>query len=195
MVGFSMETEAESRVTQAPEPLGLVQRFLNTADHETGADELADAAGARRWLVANRLLARADSFGEADRELLVEVRETLRRLAHANQERRTEAAALRLLNEHAARAPLAVELRADGAELVAASQGVDGAVARLLAVVFTAARNGTWRRLKACRLHTCEWAFYDHTKNRSGAWCNMAVCGNRAKARAYRERRAGSAPA
>ena len=80
-----METEAPSRVTQASEPLRLVQRFLNTADLEAGADELADAAGARRWLVANRLLGRADAFGERDRELLVEVRETLRRLAHANQ--------------------------------------------------------------------------------------------------------------
>src|SRR5438105_6547356 len=193
MVGFSMETEAESRVTQAPEPLGLVQRFLNTADFETGADELADAAGARRWLVANRLLARADSFGEADRELLVEVRETLRRLAHANQERRTEAAALRLLNEHAARAPLAVELRADGAELVAASPGVDGAVARLLAVVFTAARDGTWSRLKACRNEACRWVFYDASRNRVGTWCSMAVCGNRHNVRAFRARRSAGA--
>ncbi|MGH2778535.1 MAG: CGNR zinc finger domain-containing protein, partial [Actinomycetota bacterium] len=31
-------------------------------------------------------------------------------------------------------------------------------------------------------------AFYDHSKNRSGKWCTMRVCGNRAKTRAYRER-------
>jgi predicted RNA-binding Zn ribbon-like protein len=60
----------------------------------------------------------------------------------------------------------------------------------LLAIVHEAIGKGHWERLKACREHTCEWAFYDHTKNRSGAWCNMQVCGNRAKARAYRERRA-----
>jgi predicted RNA-binding Zn ribbon-like protein len=49
--------------------------------------------------------------------------------------------------------------------------------------------NGTWERLKACALHdTCEWAFYDWSKNRSGTWCDMKVCGNRSKARAYRER-------
>ena len=46
--------------------------------------------------------------------------------------------------------------------------------------------DGTWRRLKACREDTCQWAFYDRSKNRSGTWCSMAVCGNRAKARAYR---------
>jgi predicted RNA-binding Zn ribbon-like protein len=46
--------------------------------------------------------------------------------------------------------------------------------------------------MKACALHdSCEWAFYDWSKNRSGTWCDMAVCGNRAKARAYRERRRG----
>lgn len=184
-----METQASSRVTQAPEPLRLVQRFLNTADLEAGADELADAAGARRWLVANRLLARGEAFGEPDRELLLEVRETLRRLAHANQERRPDTAALRLLNEHASRAPLNVELRADGAELVAASRGVDGAVGRLLGIVFTAAREGTWSRLKACRNDACRWVFYDASRNRVGAWCSMAVCGNRHNVRAFRARR------
>jgi predicted RNA-binding Zn ribbon-like protein len=54
--------------------------------------------------------------------------------------------------------------------------------------------NGTWERLKACALHdTCEWAFYDWSKNRSGTWCDMKVCGNRSKARAYRERKRGAA--
>ena len=51
--------------------------------------------------------------------------------------------------------------------------GVDAALGRLLAIVQSAVAQNTWERLKACREHTCEWAFYDHTKNRSGAWCNM----------------------
>jgi predicted RNA-binding Zn ribbon-like protein len=55
-------------------------------------------------------------------------------------------------------------------------------------IVHGAIADGTWQRLKACRDHSCEWAFYDHTKNRSGAWCTMEECGNRAKARSYRER-------
>jgi predicted RNA-binding Zn ribbon-like protein len=68
--------------------------------------------------------------------------------------------------------------------------GVDGALGRLLAIVHVSIADGTWSRLKACREDSCEWAFYDHTKNRSGAWCDMGVCGNRAKARAFRERTA-----
>ncbi|MGZ6979737.1 MAG: CGNR zinc finger domain-containing protein, partial [Acidimicrobiia bacterium] len=41
---------------------------------------------------------------------------------------------------------------------------------------------------KACRHDECQWAFYDRSRNRSGQWCVMAVCGNRNKARSYRER-------
>ena len=51
---------------------------------------------------------------------------------------------------------------------------------------------GTWSRLKACREHGCEWAFYDATRNRSRTWFDMQVCGNRAKARAYRHRQSAS---
>ena len=187
-----MAIEVPTRVTQAPEPLRLVQRFVNTADVEAGLDDLADAAGARRWLRENRLLARGDSLDEAGRELLVDVRETLRRLARANQEASVDAAALRALNEHAARAPLRVELGPGSAELATASPGVQGAIAQLLAIVYTAARDGTWRRLKACRNDACEWVFYDASRNRTGTWCSMAVCGNRHKVRAFRARRSAS---
>ncbi len=39
-----------------------------------------------------------------------------------------------------------------------------------------------------CSSDTCQWAFYDRSKNRSGRWCSMQVCGNRTKTRAYRAR-------
>lgn len=43
-------------------------------------------------------------------------------------------------------------------------------------------------RLKTCR--DCGWLYFDRSKNRSRAWCDMAVCGNRAKARRhYRARK------
>jgi predicted RNA-binding Zn ribbon-like protein len=65
---------------------------------------------------------------------------------------------------------------------------VDAALAELLATVTTAAADGSWQRLKACADDGCRWAFYDTSRNRSGRWCSMAVCGNQQKARAYRER-------
>ena len=69
-------------------------------------------------------------------------------------------------------------------------------VAPIVAIVYEAMVDGTWERLKACPADDCHWAFYDHSKNRSGTWCTMDVCGNRAKVRAYRERRgrAGARP-
>lgn len=60
---------------------------------------------------------------------------------------------------------------------------------RILAIVVLSAAESTWRRLKACRNEGCLWVFYDRSKNRSGSWCTMDVCGSRAKMRAYRQRR------
>ena len=74
-------------------------------------------------------------------------------------------------------------------ELVPDSAGVDGAIARLMAIVAAAVEHGRWARLKACPREECEWAFYDRSKNRSGRWCKMEVCGNIEKARAFRQRR------
>ena len=54
--------------------------------------------------------------------------------------------------------------------------------------VAEAVRDRSWQRVKACRADDCRWAFYDRSRNRSGVWCDMAVCGNRAKVRAYRRR-------
>lgn len=42
-------------------------------------------------------------------------------------------------------------------------------------------------RLKVCP--NCEWLFIDRSKNRSRTWCDMAVCGNRAKARLHYRRK------
>jgi len=41
--------------------------------------------------------------------------------------------------------------------------------------------------LKICP--NCEWLFLDRSKNRSRAWCDMAVCGNRVKARLHYHRK------
>lgn len=42
--------------------------------------------------------------------------------------------------------------------------------------------------VKACQGHACTLLFVDHTRGRARRWCNMAVCGNRAKQAAHRER-------
>jgi predicted RNA-binding Zn ribbon-like protein len=43
-------------------------------------------------------------------------------------------------------------------------------------------------RLRECAGDTCGWLFVDTSKNRSRRWCDMADCGNRAKARRHYHR-------
>jgi predicted RNA-binding Zn ribbon-like protein len=40
-------------------------------------------------------------------------------------------------------------------------------------------------RVRECSEESCRWLFLDHSKNRSRRWCNMQICGNRAKARRF----------
>jgi predicted RNA-binding Zn ribbon-like protein len=43
--------------------------------------------------------------------------------------------------------------------------------------------------VRECASYDCGWLFMDTTKNRSRRWCDMRVCGNRAKSRRHYERR------
>jgi predicted RNA-binding Zn ribbon-like protein len=43
-------------------------------------------------------------------------------------------------------------------------------------------------RVRECASSTCTWLFIDDSRNRRRRWCDMASCGNRAKARRYYER-------
>jgi predicted RNA-binding Zn ribbon-like protein len=88
------------------------------------------------------------------------------------------------------------------ADVAAASRTLDDAgrptftahehsrAAGALEALTTAMSDGSWTRLKACRSDTCRWAFIDTARNRSRHWCDMAVCGNREKARRFRGRHA-----
>jgi predicted RNA-binding Zn ribbon-like protein len=167
----------------APGELGLVQRFVNTADLDQGTDALAEPDGANAWLAANGMAPELDAAG---RERIVAVREAIRALLLANHGGEPDARAVAALDRAAA---ITVAFDATGAaHLEPARGGADGVVARLLGIVAQAQAEGTWPRLKACRNDSCHWAFYDRSRNRSRTWCAMSVCGNRAKARSYRAR-------
>ncbi len=42
--------------------------------------------------------------------------------------------------------------------------------------------------LRECASETCGWLFVDRSRTRRRKWCDMAVCGNRAKARRHYQR-------
>jgi hypothetical protein len=179
----------------APEPLALVQAFANTVAEEGHFrwEAIGDPGSLRSWLSSRGLLADGERVGEADVARAKEVRKALRSLLAANNGREADAAAIRALNLATERARLTVRFGADGrATLEPGAGGVDGALGRVLAAVHASMEEGIWGRLKSCANATCGWAFYDRSKNRSGRWCSMEVCGNRTKTRAYRRRRQGT---
>lgn len=174
----------------APEPLRLVQAFVNTVDIENGIEELTDADALRQVLVRMGALPRsAPALDEADVEQALEVREALRRLLLVNAGGGADAEALAVLEHASAAARLAIRFERDAQPtLLPRAGGLDGAIGRILAVVYTSMAEGTWSRLKACPRDVCGWIFYDRSRNSSSRWCSMSVCGNRTKIRRYRRK-------
>jgi predicted RNA-binding Zn ribbon-like protein len=179
---------------KAPGRLELLQRFINTYNHDFPRewDRIGTAEKAQAWLRQKRLVARGDLISEADAARLRELREAIRTLVVANQGGPPGAAARDVIRKASRAAQLSVAVDGTGrTALEPARGGVDGAVAALLGILHEAQLTGDWPRLKGCR--KCEYAFFDRSKNRSAAWCAMSICGNRTKNRSYYRRRRSSA--
>ena len=184
----------------APGRLEVVRQYVNSLDLEDGTDALATPEALVTWLAEHELLPGGEPAAAtaADLRRAVAVREALRDLLLAqHDDGDPPQSAVATLEETARRSRVELRFEPDGSVGVSPCRsGVDGAIGRLLAIVAAAQADGTWSRLKACPWDTCRWAFYDHSRNRSAVWCNMAVCGNRAKVKAFRERHAApSGPA
>jgi predicted RNA-binding Zn ribbon-like protein len=169
-----------------------VQALINTVDRESGRDRLAAPADAIPWLIDTDLLApETTSLDEADRALVIGVREALRAMAVHNcggpAPGPVAIAPVRDVAQHAAFGAVLD----DSGEITLAALGrtVRDRLGALLLVVFDAQRDGTWSHLKACANDDCVWAFYDRSRNHGGAWCDMATCGNKLKNRDFRARR------
>jgi hypothetical protein len=145
----------------------LLVGFLNTVDVEERTDVLADADEWQRWADEWQL---RPSEPAAARE----VRDSLR--AALGDPRLTPRKTL---------VTASIAVTADGPALIAGD-----VVGAAMAAATRIAVRGDWTRLKICPAGNCLWAFYDESRNRSRNWCSMRVCGNREKARAWRERAA-----
>src|SRR5206468_4420179 len=146
----------------APEPLRLVQLFVNTTDHERSRELLGSPSVVRSWLGAHlrdpgRLSATGADRARALRAALHDLVRT------GSPEARAQVEAI------ARRARLTVSL--DPPHLAPQASGLDGVLGELVAVAYEAMRSGSWSRLKACR--NCGYLFWDASRNRSAAWCSM----------------------
>jgi predicted RNA-binding Zn ribbon-like protein len=175
---------------KAPGRLELLQRFINSYNHDFPAewDRIGTAEKAQAWMRRKRLVSPGDRVSDADAARLRELREALRALVIANHGRRPTPGATGVIRSVSQRAELGVAIDDAGrTALQPARGGVDGAVATLVGILHEAQLTGQWSRMKGCR--KCGYAFYDRSKNRSAAWCAMSICGNRTKNRAYYRRR------
>lgn len=177
---------------RVPESLALLADLVNTNDIEDARDRLSSVDELRTWLIERDLVDEGARLNTADVARTRRFREALREAGEANAGHRSADGAAQL-DEIAAGLPL--RLRFTGHPRLepvrneaAGRRGVDAALATMLGWVYAAMLDRTWPRFKACRNDECRWAFYDTSRNRSGQWCSMAVCGNRMKGRAFRRR-------
>ena len=168
--------------------LGLVQAFVNTIDMEPGTEDLKDPNTLRDWLVARGLMDATHGVDESDLKHAIGLREAMRSVVGGNSGLRVYPIDLATLNQAASASRLRMKFASDGrARLEPESTGTLGAMGRLVASLYAAMQTPEWGRLKLCGSGTCRWAFFDRSKNHSSRWCTMATCGNRAKARRFRQ--------
>jgi predicted RNA-binding Zn ribbon-like protein len=174
-----------------PDAIRVVRDFVNTAEPQTGEEQLTGPAELRHWLAAFELVPRSAAVTATDLERALAIREGLRIALQAHAGHPVDPIALEPLGSALGRTPLRLRLdAAGGRRLVAAA---DDPLGGLVAALATASETDGWDRLKVCANESCRWAYYDSSRNRSGRWCSMAGCGNRVKMRrayAARKRRA-----
>jgi hypothetical protein len=172
------------RLQPAPGGLALVQDLLNTRQIGLHAfDLLGTVDGARYWLL------QATDPGPDDddwaRELSDRDLVTLRAL-RTDIERLVSAGASVVGRV----ARVALVLGADGGlSLEPGGPGLSRFASAVWTQVFLAQQAGTWKRLKLCHNPPCASAFYDRSKNNSGVWHDVKMCGNAVNLRASRARR------
>lgn len=188
------QSGARSDPARAPEPLAVVQDFLNSLHIERGTDELTDPARALRWLRQIGLLpppvgSASLTLSSHELEVLVALRVALRDLVST---RTTTTHRARAAEQLAGLANASrYEIRTDAVGSIR-FEPVGTPVERLLGTIVSfvhdAQRDHTWERLKICRSDACAWVFYDQSRNHSATWCAMGVCGNRQKVSRHRQR-------
>ena len=176
-------------VTEIDTQLDLIRDYVNTFDLETGIDAIASPDELATWFSEQGLV--DDLVEPSDQEVAAAhaVREAIRELLLENNGVHGDTAAASKTLEAAGReAHLTVRFENGRPLLAPEGDGARAAIGRIVATVAELAPTDEWKRLKGCRDDDCRVAFYDKSRNRSRAWCSMEVCGNREKARSFRER-------
>jgi len=177
----------------APGDLELVRGFLSLHDHRLGTEDSLPASPStlESWLRDRALIPTELEPPGADLRWALDVLEAMREKVFENVGVAVPDSAVRRLNEAAREARLELRFANGGrTRFEAGAPGVRGAVGTLIGIAFLAELDGSWAHFKECGNPTCRAIFFDRSKNHSGKWCSMRSCGNRAKVRRFREKRA-----
>ena len=187
--------------------------FLNTDDTEDGfpADKLPTLDSALSWFVERGVIhnegaerrrdqaAAEPAVAVSELTRIHRVRSALREVADSIAEQRAASLdALDTVNQ-ALHARQVIELipAPDGVSVDHRHVGdpIDDALARLADPLVHELTAGHAERIRICDNDRCGWVFYDTSRTGRRRWCNMATCGNQAKAARHRARKRAEADA
>lgn len=174
------------RLQPGPDGLALVQDLLNTRDiGQKVPDLLSTSSQARTWLAAAITTDHLDSdwvagLTERDLTALRALRSEVQSLVRGID----TASAATVVTKIALTVQPSGEVRPEPL-----GTGVRWFASAVWTEIFLAQQADTWKRLKLCHNLACSSAFYDRSKNNSGVWHDVKMCGNAANLRASRARR------
>ena len=172
-----------------PEDLELLLALVNAVDFGAGSGELASPRALSGWLTERGLGSQDEEVAAAGHDRAKTACAGLRALVATGHGAGGDADALEGLNHLTAMASIRAHFAADGTtRLEPTSDGLDGVVERVFAIVARARLENLWPRFKICADETCRRVFYDESRNLGARWCSLR-CGNRRDVRYFRQRK------
>jgi predicted RNA-binding Zn ribbon-like protein len=177
--------------------------FMNTLELESGSlvDRFVSFGDAAHWLTdrgfchedLSAASLKAHGLTESDAlDKVRSVRAALREVADAvAHERPPKDDALAEVNRAiGSRERVELVKESDGVSVGHSHVGdpLDDALARLADPLVQEIQSGRAERVRICANDTCRWVFFDQSRSGRRIWCDMASCGNRAKAARHRAR-------
>jgi predicted RNA-binding Zn ribbon-like protein len=183
--------------------------FMNTLELESGSlvERLVTFDDAARFLIDRGIchenlgpaaLRAAGITAEEALDRVRTVRGALREVADAVAHDRppTDAALAEVNRAIQARERIELVREPDGVSVGHSHVGdpLDDALARLADPLVEEIHSGRADRIRICANDTCQWVFFDESRAGRRVWCDMASCGNRAKAARHRARARAAVP-
>jgi predicted RNA-binding Zn ribbon-like protein len=157
--------------------------------HRGGEEQLIEPVDLGSWLSASALLPTAPEVRPAELKQARELREAIYRLVHPGTSNQPGKADIAHLNSWSGRCGLRLMLRDDARSAIqVAEQLVQACLSDIAADAIDLLSGPLLRQVRECERAQCSVLFLDTSRSQPRRWCDMARCGNQAKARRHRYR-------